>query len=393
MSEAILVTGVGLVTPLGANAESVWQAWARGETGIRALAEGDSRLARGVDPSPLPEIACAGFVRDFQPREHVQAGLLRRMDWCSRMLVSAARLATRDAGWTDEDEAVRARTAIVVGSQFGNQRETARYTRKLVEEDLGAGSPMLFPNLVLNAPAGYAAIDLGFTGPNLTVSEHEASGEAALAAARDLLLAGAADRAVVGGVDEFGELYLSALAERRLLHPSSQPGAKSTRGWMIPGEGAAVVLLEREEKARHRNAAPYAVLEDAFTVGSRTLPYRLPDPGEAARVLTEALGGRPADGFLALEDGGEERRAIDVRCREAMRRRSPNVAVAGFRGQTGDWGSAGMVGVALAALALRHGELPTESGRRAAVSRIALVGAARTGVIVPAVLRSAAATS
>ena len=263
MSEAIVVTGVGLVTPLGTGTDSVREAWTRGDSGVRVLGEGDSRLARGIDPSPLPEIGCAGFVRDFQPRDHVQQGLLRRMDWCSRMLVSAARLAVRDAGWSETDETALARTAIVVGSQFGNQRETARYTRRLFEENLGAGSPLLFPNLVLNAPAGYAAIELGITGPNLTVSEHEASGEAALAAAHDLLVSGACDRAVVGGVDEFGEVYLSALAERRLLDPRSEARPRrSSRGWIIPGEGAAVVLLEREELARRRRARPHAVLED-----------------------------------------------------------------------------------------------------------------------------------
>jgi 3-oxoacyl-[acyl-carrier-protein] synthase II len=390
VSEAIVVTGVGLVTPLGTGTESVWQAWTRGESGIRVLAEGDSRLTRGIDPSPLPEIGCAGFVRDFEPRDHVEHGSLRRMDWCSRMLVSAARLATRDAGWNETDETALARTAIVVGSQFGNQRETARYTRRLFEVNLGAGSPLLFPNLVLNAPAGYAAIELGITGPNLTVSEHEASGEAALAAARDLLASGACDRAVVGGVDEFGEVYLSALAERRLLDPRSETRPRrSSRGWVVPGEGAAVILLERDDGARRRAAKPYAVLEDALIVGSHADPYRLPDPEAAARVLTEVLGARAADGLVALEDGGAARRAIDVRCREALGRISPRVALAGFRAQTGDWGSAGMLGVGLAALALRRGELPDAKGGTLPVHRIALVGAARSGVIAPAVLRSA----
>ena len=124
-------------------------------------------------------------------------------------------------------------------------------------------------------------------------------------------------------------------------------------------------------------------------MGSHAAPYRLPNPPEAARVLREVLGPRSADGLIALEDGGEARLAIDLGCREALGQGSPRVAVAGFRTQTGDWGSAGMLGVGLAALTLGRGELRDATGETLPVHRIALVGAARSGVIAPAILRRA----
>lgn len=388
MAEPIVVTGIGLVTPLGTGAEAVRDAWLRGESGIRTLSPEDSRLARGIDPNPLPEVGRAGFVRDFRPRELIQQGLLRRMDWCSRMLVAAARQALAGTGEPALDEAARHRSAIVVGSQFGNQRETVRYTRRVLDEGLGAGSPLLFPNLVLNAPAGYAAIELGWTGPNLTVSNHEASGEAALAAAAELIASGACDRAIAGGVDEFGEIYLAALAQRRLLHPASYGfRPPSRRGWIVPGEGAAALLLERRGHAEERGARIYAVLEHASTVGTAVDAHELPSPSAAALALRESLGaGDPIDAWIALSDGGPRRDAIDRACLEALEAASgTRLRCASFRAQTGDWGSAGAVGAALAAIALGCGELPGPPAGEPP-RRIALLGVGRGGALAPVCL-------
>lgn len=393
--DAIVVTGIGLVTPLGTGAEAVWRAWTGGESGVRGLAADDSRLAPGIDPCTLPEVERAAFVQGFVPREHVRHALLRRMDWVSRMLVASARQALHDAGCDQLAEDERERAAIVVGSQFGNQRETARYIRRVLDDGLGAGSPMLFPNLVLNASAGYAAIELGFSGPNLTVSEHEASGEAALGAARDLLLSRACDLAVVGGADEFGDVYLEALAERRLLHPSVGWRKDITRrraGWMIPGEGAAALLLERADRARSRGARIYGVVEEALTVGSEAGPYDLPSPAAAARaVRTFVLPHGAVDAYVGLDDGGAARRAIDRACLEALAEgHDAPVGYASFREQTGDNGSIGMLGVALAALAVHHGTFPDRERGAVRARRIALVGAARGGALAAISLRSRA---
>lgn len=392
--DAIVVTGIGLVTPLGTGADAVWHAWTNGESGFRALEAGDSRLAPGIDPSALPELDRAAFVRGFVPREHIRHGLLRRMDWVSRMLVACARQAYHDAGCDELGEDERERAAIVVGSQFGNQRETVRYTRRVLEDGLGAGSPMLFPNLVLNASAGYAAIELGFSGPNLTVSEHEASGEAALAATLDLFRSRACDLAVVGGVDEFGEVYLQALAERRLLHPAvgwGKGGTQRSAGWIIPAEGAAALLLERADRARRRGARPYGVIEQAVTVGSDAGPYDLPSPAAAARAVRAfVLPQGRVDAYLGLADGGEARRALDRACLEALAEAQGSpVRYASFREQSGENGSIGILGVALAALALHHGTFPDRERGAAPVRRVALLGAARSGALAPISLRSA----
>lgn len=392
--DAIVVTGIGLATPLGTGADAVWRAWTNGESGFRGLEPGDSRLAPGIDPSALPEVERAAFVRDFVPREHVRHGLLRRMDWVSRMLVASARQAYHDAGYEELDEDQRERAAIVVGSQFGNQRETARYIRRVLDDGLGTGSPLLFPNLVLNASAGYAAIELGFSGPNLTVSEHEASGEAALAAALDLLRSGACDLTIVGGVDEFGEVYLQALAERRLLHPSvgwRKGITQRSAGWVIPAEGAAALLLERADRARRRGARVYGVVEEAVTIGSEAGPYDLPSPAAAARAVRGfVLPQGEVDAYLGLADGGEPRRAIDRACLDTLaEEQGAPVRYASFREQSGENGSIGMLGIVLATLALSRGTFPDRERGAARVRRIALLGAARGGTLAPISLRCA----
>jgi 3-oxoacyl-[acyl-carrier-protein] synthase II len=392
----VVVTGLGFVSPLGTGADAVWQAWTSGESGVRALVAGDSRLARGIDPSALPGVERAAFVRGFVPRDHIRQGHFRRMDWVSRMLVGAARQAYQDAGYDELGEDEQARAAIVVGSQFGNQRETARYTGRVFEDGLNAGSPMLFPNLVLNASAGYAAIELGFSGPNLTVSEHEASGEAALAAALDLFRSGACDLAVVGGADEFGEVYLQALAERRLLHPAvgwPRGSLRRSSGWVMPAEAGTALVLERGDRARRRGARVYGIVEEAVTVGSEALPYDLPSPSSAARALRRFVLPRgKVDAYVGVADGGRPRKAIDLACLESLAEgQGAPVRYASFREQTGETGSIGLLGVGLAALALSHGMFPDRATGSARVDRIALLGAARSGALVPLCLRRAGA--
>src|SRR5262249_9129189 len=156
-----VITGIGLVTPLGTGRAAVWSAFAAGSSGVRELAGGDSRLAAGIDPTPLPEAGRAGWVQGFVPRAHIASAHLRRMDWVSRMLVAATRLAFADAGLDPLDESLSESASLVVGSCFGNQRETATYLERLFTVGAAAGQPLLFPNLVLNAAAGYAAIELG----------------------------------------------------------------------------------------------------------------------------------------------------------------------------------------------------------------------------------------
>jgi 3-oxoacyl-[acyl-carrier-protein] synthase II len=406
--DPIVVTGLGAVCPLGTGASAVWRAFAAGESGVRELAPDDDRLAPGVDVTPPAQVRRAGWVRGFRPRDHVRSPQLRRMDWCSRMAVASIRQAFEDAALLPLGDATSARTALVVGSCYGNQRETAVYLQRVFASGPAAGQPLLFPNLVLNAGAGYAAIELDVRGPNICVAEHEASGEVALATALDLLQSGACDVACVAGVDEIGAVQLEALSDLRLLHPDAEPSdataarrrtGRGRRGAVLPGEGAAALVLERASRAAERGVAAYARVAGA-RVGALAddgSPYGFPRDGAAAanRLLELASASGPdVDGVLGGANGLALRDALDTAVLDRLRAGGRRVGYAPFRRLVGDWGTAGALGAVLASLALDAGVLPgvpSEGAKRAEPAvqlpkRLLLIGAARGGVLVPVVL-------
>jgi 3-oxoacyl-[acyl-carrier-protein] synthase II len=272
----------------------------------------------------------------------------------------------------------------------------------------GAGQPLLFPNLVLNAAAGYAAIELDVRGPNVCVAEHEASGEVAIATALELLASGACDVACVAGVDEIGAVLLDALRDLRLLRPDGgPPDAGGTRrrtragraGAILPGEGAAALVLERAAGAAARGVPAYARLAAARigTHDAEASPYGFPRDADAAagRLLELASAPGPAiDGVLGGANGLVLRDALDRAILRRLRAGGRVVGYAPYRRLVGDWGAAGALGAVLGSLALDAGVLPGVAAEGAAAGepatpgpeRLLLIGAARGGVQVPIVL-------
>lgn len=391
MSDPIVVSGLGFVSPLGTGTDQVWTAWSAGDSGVRQLTKDDPRLARGVDPVSLPEVGHAGFVRGFEPKAHIASSHLRRMDWCSRMIVACITQAARDANLALESDEDRQRTAIVVGTCFGNQRETQKYMERVLKRGPAAGQPILFPNLVLNAAGGYAAIELGIQGPNVSVSEHEASGEIAIATAVDLLQAGMCDRVIVAGADEFGSVYLGALRERRLLAPESHPGtprSDAQRGRIVPGEGSAALVLEWRASAEKRGRIPYAALTHARTSAVEAGPYLAPDPERAAtRILANLdLEDAPVSAVVGGANGAAPRDELDavlVTALHSHQREKPGHVR--LDALVGDWPSRGAFAAALASLAVARGSLPGHDGP-APPSRVLIPGSARSGALVPVVI-------
>jgi 3-oxoacyl-[acyl-carrier-protein] synthase II len=402
--DSIVVTGIGAVSPLGIGAARVWSSFVARRSGIVDRTELDPERDKLFPP---PERAGrAGYVRGFEPRELIRSPQLRRMDWCSRMAAAAARLAMADAGLLPLTHERSEDSAIVVGSCYGNQRETEQFLDRVFASGGSGAPPFIFPNLVLNAPAAYAAIELDVQGPNLTVSEHEASGEAALVAAIDLLRGGAASRVCAGGVDEFGSVYLEALRDRRILHPDSLPRdergrahahARGVRGNVVPGEGSAMLVIERGASARARGARIYADIECARIGGTPAGTYGFArDVDVAAETLLGLVAGedKVIDGVIGGADGSAARDALDRAVLRAIAvRQTEPVTYAPFRRLTGEWGAVGALGVALAALALDAGHLPAlplgeePLAGSTGPKRILVVGTARSGVLAPVLLQ------
>ena len=253
----VVVTGLGAITPVGADVASTWQALLAGRSGAVALtqdwaAELPARIAAwaAVDPATLID--------------RVQA---RRMDRCEQFAMVAAREAWADAGSPEVDGD---RLGVVVSSGIGGVASTLSAYDILKEKGWARVPPFTVPMLMPNGSAGYIGIELGATaGVHTTVSAC-ASGAEAIGYAIDMIRSGRADVVVAGGTEAaIMQLNIAAFAAMRALSTrndepqrASRPFDKGRDGFLL-GEGAGVVVLESAEHAASRGARVYAVAAGA----------------------------------------------------------------------------------------------------------------------------------
>ncbi len=385
----IVVTGLGIVSPLGP-LPAFWDGLQRGADGIVPI--------DWFDPGPEPPQKAAR-VRDWNPKDHIKPAALRRMDRLSQMVVSACRSALADAGITlspaDAEE-----TGIVFGTAYGDIGETEDFLRGLITKGPALANPLTFPNLVLNAATGYVAIELGLRGPNYTVCRGDASGEAALALAYDTIVTGQADVVLAGGGDEISRVLFHIQKDLRVLSPLALEAAagSASREWSSPfdrrrngfvmGEGAAILVLERAERAEARGARVYAELAGYATQSVASTPHDWPSPSAASPASTArqlaALGWkqpgvrdslRPSVHGNAADTRRDEGDDVDliVSCASSSPRvdafeaahlaallgeGASRALVTSVKGAIGEFGGAGAFSAAAAVLALHSGALP-----------------------------------
>jgi 3-oxoacyl-[acyl-carrier-protein] synthase II len=309
----VVVTGIGTVGAAGAGFEAFTAAL---DGGSFALSEIDAHASLSRDGDPRRALLVPPGATDewIAPRD------ARRMCPSSRLAVTAARMAVRDAEL--EPGQVRGeRTAVCLGTAWGSMTYSVRLLEQLHGQGALAISPMLFTETVANAPAGQVALDLGARGANGTVSQREASGLLAVAQGAAWISAGRAERVLVGAVDELCPVLFAVLARFGALAPEGRARPFDARGnGSTAAEGATVLVLEDEELAQARGAQPKARLEawarandpsaspTDWGNGSARLGATLAaalarsgcDPQGIARVLSGASGARRGD---ALEAG------------------------------------------------------------------------------------------
>ncbi|MBT8356868.1 MAG: beta-ketoacyl-[acyl-carrier-protein] synthase II, partial [Deltaproteobacteria bacterium] len=171
MSRRVVITGIGMVTPLGVGKTIFSQKLFNGDSGISPIT--------AFDTSRFPSNLGAQ-VSDFSPADFISRKNLRKMDRLSRMAVASARMAIDDSQ-INLDSINRDRMGIILGTAYGSTDVSVRFAGTLFDEGPRMVSPSLVPNSVMNAPAGHASIELKFRGINSTVNHHEASGETAIA--------------------------------------------------------------------------------------------------------------------------------------------------------------------------------------------------------------------
>ena len=351
----VAVTGLGIVSPIGIGRAQFWSALCAGRSGIAPLPDADG----------LPRLAAR--LADFSPREFITSVQLRRADPLSHTIVAASRMALADAK-LGAALPVSERMGVVVGSMLGNIEESAQYLERLFTKGPSLASPLMFPNLVLNAPASYVAMEIGCTGANLTVSHGEISGEQAIAAGCDLIRAGRADVVLAGGGDELAEIVMSAYRRFRAL--SSQRGGAEwcspydvDRNGIVLGEGAAMLVLEALPRARRRGATVYAEIIDSSSFGVAAPAYDWPARAPTAVPRLRAFLDRAGVAAVDLVcGGGNSSRRLDACEIDILTRlfgdTAPAVTLTSIKGAIGEFGAAGALTAVAACLALHEGTVP-----------------------------------
>ena len=274
----VVVTGIGAITPVGADAAATWQSMLAGRSGVRALTDDWARQ--------LPcKIAAPAAADPATLIDRVQA---RKLDRCEMFALIAAREAWADAGTPDVDPL---RLGVAVSSGIGGIGSTLKAYDTLREKGWQRLSPFTVPMLMPNGSAGWISLELGArAGVHTTVSAC-ASGAEAIGYGIDMIRSGRADVVVAGGTEAaILELNIAAFAAMRALSTrndeperASRPFDKGRDGFVL-GEGAGIVVLESERHAAGRGARVYAVAAGAGYSGDAH-HIAQPDPDGTGAVL------------------------------------------------------------------------------------------------------------
>jgi 3-oxoacyl-[acyl-carrier-protein] synthase II len=358
----VVVTGLGAVTPIGADAPSTWRAAVAGQSGIDFI--------RSFDASEFP-VRIAAEVKDFDPSQVASAKDARRLDRNVLLALGAAREAVADARLDGAYSADR--VGILFGTAIGGFLGIMEQADVLRERGADRVAPTFIPNVLVDTASGQLAISLGFRGLNYAPVSACATGSTAIGEAAEVIKRGDADAVLAGG----GEACLHPLilagfcAMRGLVAEDEHPPRASrpfdaTRAGFVMGEGACVLVLEELEAAQRRGATVYAeILGYAMSNDAHHLAQ--PDPEsvgvaemmrhalERAGVEPERVGYINAHGTSTPLGDAAETRAI----KEVFRDHAYRLAVSSTKSVTGHcFGAAGAIEAMMCVLAVRDGVLP-----------------------------------
>lgn len=295
----VVITGMGVVSPVGCSLDTFWHSLTAGRSGVRRI--------QSFDASAYP-VQIAAEVTDFDVEHYMPAKEAKKMDPFSRYGFAAAVQAWEDAG-LDADRIDPERAGVVMGCGTGGLHIAQKAGMALPEKGPRAFSPFMVSQLILNIVSGHIAIKYGLNGPNYVVTTACAGGNHALADGMDLIKRGEADVMLAGGCEgSINELGIGSFSAMRALcrdfqdepERASRPFDANRSGFVM-GEGAAVLVLESEAHARARGARIYAELAGAGrTCDAHHIVAPDPEARQAARCMR-----------LAMEKGGVNPEEVD----------------------------------------------------------------------------------
>jgi 3-oxoacyl-[acyl-carrier-protein] synthase II len=359
----VVVTGLGLVTPIGVGREAVWRSVAEGRSGAGPItlfdtAEHDTKFA------------CE--VRGFEPTDYMERKAARRMDRFAQLGVAAGRLALDDAGLEVDGEG--ARIGAVVASGVGGLHTFTEQARVLVERGPGRLSPLFVPMMIANMAAAQVSMELGLRGPLSCTATACAAGNHAIGDASEVIRRGHADVMLAGGAEAAvtpigigGFNAMRALSTRNDDPAAASRPFDSGRDGFVMGEAGAILVLEELQHALDRGAdilcevAGYGMSGDAHHL---TEPDQTGEaPARAMRLALEDAGLQPqqvdyvnAHGTSTPVGDRSEVRVIQKALGAEVAARTPVSSTKSMHGHC--LGAAGGLEAAIVALAMRAGVLP-----------------------------------
>lgn len=294
----VVVTGLGLITPLGLGVKASWEAMLGGKSGIGII--------NTFDSSDLP-VHIAGEVKGFDPSHYIEFKEIKKMDRFIHFALAASIMAVEDSG-LKIDSANAERVGVIIGSGMGGLPAIEHYHKIYLEKGYRRISPFFIPMLILNLASGQVSIKFGAKGPNSAVATACATGSHAIGDAFRIIQRGEADVMLSGGTESVitpmaigGFAVMKALSTRNEEpERASRPFDKDRDGFVM-GEGAGIIVLEELERAEARKARIYAEIV-GYGMTSDAYHITTPSPGGegAARCMT-----------LALKDAGAAPWSVD----------------------------------------------------------------------------------
>jgi nodulation protein E len=351
----VVVTGLGIISPLGLNVAENWEKLSEGQSGIGPI--------KSVDCSSM-RFQNGAEVRGYDPLQHFEGGKEAYIDRFAQFSVVAAREAMKDSG-IELTPAQKEQAAIVCGSAVGGQSAIESGFEDLWVSGRGRVHPLTIPKTMANAGASHISMDLGLSGPAYTVSTACSSANHAIGQAFRLVRDGEAEMAMTGGSEAIFTIgMLKAWEAMRVIAPDTcRPFSKDRRG-MILGEGGAMMVLEPMEAAKARGAKIYAeICGFGMTSDAHHLTQpAMHGPSRAMRAALREAGLAPEEiGYINAHGTGTpgndpvETAAI----RDVFGEYADKISVSSTKSLHGHaLGAAGAIEAVATVLAMRNGILP-----------------------------------
>lgn len=289
----VVVTGMGLISPLG---NSVNESWANCINGCSGISN------NVVDLEGMP-VKVGGRIKDFDPTKYIDAKDVRRLDTFVQYGVSAGIQAIEDAGIDENID--KSRVGLNIGSGIGGLDSIEKNKDILDKKSFKRVSPFFVPGSIINMTPGYLSIIKGYTGPNLSIVTACASSNHAIGTSARLIAYGDADIMVTGGSEmATTPLGVSGFLASRALSKSDDPNTAS-RPWdkdrdgFVLSDGAAILVLEEYEHAKNRSANIYA---EVLGFGMSSDAYHMTAPSEDGTGAALSISRAISDSGLSIND-------------------------------------------------------------------------------------------